>query len=145
MTKICPRCKIEKSKDEFYKAKERKDGLRNRCKKCCDIEHKESYHRNKHIGWSKKSKIKNRDNNLKKRYKISTQDYEKMFKDQNGVCFICQNPQKDKLLAVDHCHTTGKVRGLLCTLCNKGLGCYRDNIDYLTRAIEYLKRNNNSD
>jgi hypothetical protein len=45
------------------------------------------------------------------------------------------------MLSIDHCHNTGKVRGLLCDHCNKGLGLFKDNIDYLNKAIEYLKYN----
>ena len=83
---------------------------------------------------------------LKKNFGISLDEYNKMLKDQNGVCKICGNPEmtyhnnSDRLrnLAVDHCHTTGKVRGLLCSRCNQGLGNFRDNPDFLAKAISYL-------
>lgn len=66
-----------------------------------------------------------------------------MLEGQNHVCAICSRPEtrgKTKYLSVDHCHTTGKVRGLLCAKCNTVLGYMNDNPDYLTKAMEYLKK-----
>lgn len=57
-----------------------------------------------------------------------------------GLCEICLNPQNGKRLALDHDHSTGKVRGLLCDLCNKALGSFRDSILILESAIEYLQK-----
>lgn len=84
---------------------------------------------------------KHRSNRLKQVYKISLDDYLKMYSAQNGKCRICNEsrPQKGKNgLVVDHCHAKGHVRGLLCPQCNQGLGKFKDNIDNLLRAIEYL-------
>lgn len=64
---------------------------------------------------------------------------------QNNKCAICKKEEhvlhlgKPRELAVDHCHNTGKIRGLLCTNCNKVLGHAKDSIEILTRAIEYLE------
>ena len=59
---------------------------------------------------------------------------------QNGRCAICGRPETEAGgLAVDHCHATGKVRGLLCTLCNTALGKFRDRTDILRAAIRYLE------
>lgn len=65
---------------------------------------------------------------------------------QNGVCAICKQSVSGMInskskLAVDHDHKTGKIRGLLCGSCNIGLGHFKDNIEYLTNAIVYLKEN----
>jgi NMD protein affecting ribosome stability and mRNA decay len=74
--------------------------------------------------------------------------YETMFEAQKGVCAICGNPEKVrngrrrggyKKMAMDHDHKTGKVRGLLCQMCNQGLGSFKDSPDLLTKAIKYLK------
>lgn len=73
-------------------------------------------------------------------------DYDRLFSLQKGKCAICMQPQnssRNKALAVDHDHTTGKVRGLLCDTCNRALGLFKDDIFILSMSIEYLKRNNN--
>ena len=83
---------------------------------------------------------------LKKHFKITTDDYFEMHKKQNGVCAICEENEKAishrsghiMRLAVDHCHTTGKIRGLLCSACNKSLGGFKDSAELLNKAINYL-------
>lgn len=65
--------------------------------------------------------------------------YVYLFDKQNGICAICGSPPSDKRLAVDHCHTTGKIRGLLCSSCNCALGLFKDNTELLDRAAGYLK------
>ena len=86
-------------------------------------------------------KIKNKV--LKYQYGITLDDYNQMFADQNGCCAICGLHQSEfkKALHVDHCHTTDKVRGLLCAECNLGLGKFKDNIQTLENAIRYLTNN----
>ncbi len=89
-----------------------------------------------------------RDVAFQEKYDISLAQYEHMHAEQNGVCLICGKPEtierngKPRLLAVDHCHDTGKVRGLLCGKCNPMIGYADHSIDILTRAIDYLKRTN---
>lgn len=83
---------------------------------------------------------------LFKQYKIRTEDYNRMLDKQNGVCAICGEREKSiahtsnkiRRLTVDHCHTTGKIRGILCSRCNRGLGFFKDNADNLKKAIHYL-------
>lgn len=86
------------------------------------------------------NKEKMRDKRLKKVYGITSDEYNKMFEEQKGCCKICND---QTTLHVDHCHTTGKVRGLLCRHCNVGIGHFEDNINNLLKAIEYLKQINN--
>lgn len=62
---------------------------------------------------------------------------EKFMKEQNGLCAICAQPS-DETLALDHCHTTGEFRGLLCRRCNTGIGLLRDDKEILQKAINYL-------
>lgn len=77
---------------------------------------------------------------------ITLERYREMHDTQNGVCAICEKPEtvvrKGKLLplAVDHCHDSNEVRGLLCVKCNQAIGQMEDDIDRLYRAIEYIKR-----
>lgn len=73
-------------------------------------------------------------------YGISIERYNAMLQQQNGLCAICRNPPElYQKLVVDHNHTTGHVRGLLCSACNQGLGLFKDNQEYLLNAAKYLK------
>ena len=74
---------------------------------------------------------------LRTEYGISLAEYNALRTKQKGLCAICRKSQK-KRLSVDHCHTTGRVRGLLCDRCNHGLGHFKDEIAFLQRAIKYL-------
>ena len=76
-----------------------------------------------------------------RKYGITPEQYDKMFEEQGGQCALCgMTPEVNgALLAVDHNHATGKVRALLCRLCNNGLGHFREDGDLLARAIAYLK------
>lgn len=81
---------------------------------------------------------------LKSKYGLSTSDYDRMLEQQGGVCAICNREPTERnkagmvMLNVDHCHATGKVRGLLCPLCNRGLGMFGDCKELLERAAAYL-------
>lgn len=95
--------------------------------------HKEYYQKNKDkfVTYSRKSR-------LERLYKMTQQDYEDMKLNQGNKCLICE---KEKPLVIDHCHTAGKVRGLLCGLCNSGIGHLKDDAENLKRAIAYLEIN----
>jgi hypothetical protein len=79
-------------------------------------------------------------------YGITEQDYERMLEEQGNTCAVCNAPPKpfttksEPRLHIDHCHTTGKVRGLLCGHCNSALGQARDDPAILQGLIEYLRR-----
>jgi hypothetical protein len=75
---------------------------------------------------------------LKKNFGITLNDYESMLANQNGVCAICGDVGT-KALHVDHCHTSGKVRGLLCFRCNNGIGQFKESEKIMIAAIEYIK------
>jgi Uri superfamily endonuclease len=80
-------------------------------------------------------------NSLLKKFGINYDQYNQILEDQNNVCAICNNLDRNgRSLAVDHCHTTNKVRGLLCTDCNTALGLFKDNKDLLDSAIMYLNK-----
>ena len=142
--KICTYCKKELSISSFSKDKSRYDGLHSTCKDCSSMLRKK-------YRTSKDGKRVTKNTNLKKLYGITVDEYESMYESQNGVCLICK--QKESLmengllrsLSVDHDHITDEVRGLLCNACNRGLGLFRDNIDALNNAIEYLKQNSSDD
>jgi DNA repair ATPase RecN len=72
---------------------------------------------------------------------ITPEQYSSLLQEQKGVCAICHQTCS-RALAADHDHTTGKIRGLLCNNCNRGLGHFKDNSDNLKAAIEYLQQTN---
>lgn len=88
-----------------------------------------------------------KNTHLKKAYGISLEYYKQLYKEQQGVCAICKEPETQihkktgqiMSLSVDHCHTTGNIRGLLCKKCNMALGLFQDNELLLKEASVYLK------
>ena len=90
--------------------------------------------------WNRLNKNHRRSQQLTKKYGITLEDYEVMLESQNHTCKICATgePRGVGTWKVDHCHTTGKVRGLLCNNCNLGLGNFKDNTVVLAAAIKYL-------
>lgn len=73
------------------------------------------------------------------KYGISLEEYEALCTSQHNKCAICRKEELKRSLAIDHCHKTNKVRGLLCSKCNRGIGFFSDNIEILEAAIAYLK------
>lgn len=82
------------------------------------------------------------DKTLQKTYGITSSQFEEMNTAQNGLCAICGERQTKRpfKLCVDHCHGTGTIRGLLCSLCNRALGLMRDRPELLRKAAEYLEK-----
>lgn len=85
---------------------------------------------------------KNRRNNLKHNFNITLEDYNNLLESQNGKCAICWKDKSDfgKSLAIDHCHKTNVIRGILCFHCNSAIGKFKDDCGLLKRAIEYLQK-----
>lgn len=90
-----------------------------------------------------------RKHRLRTVYGMTTEEYAVMFGQQEGRCAICAQTEesrsrstrgKKRNLAVDHDHTTGKVRGLLCHLCNVGVGNFGENAERMVRAADYITR-----
>lgn len=83
---------------------------------------------------------------LMRNFGLTIEDYERMLDEQGHVCAICKKPEtatrdgKVRGLAVDHCHKTGAIRGLLCNACNSGLGYFNDNTNAINRAADYIER-----
>lgn len=99
--------------------------------------------------YQNKRKLKNPDTFRKKdlnKYGITLEEYDAFLKLQNHVCAICKQPEvgkhqsgRVKRLSVDHDHKSGKVRGLLCGTCNRGIGYLKDSVDILKNATKYLE------
>lgn len=83
-----------------------------------------------------------RDGIIRRQYGITLDEYNQMLENQDYKCAICGNEDEveGRRLAIDHCHTEGKVRGLLCGKCNRGLGLFYDNATLLKNAISYLDK-----
>lgn len=139
--KLCKTCNTTKTIESFAKRPGTPDGLRQQCRDCVNKKARENPNRG---AWHKKNIEKVKKNNraalLKRHYGMSLEDYNKMYTTQKGVCKICS--EHDEKLVVDHCHKTGKIRGLLCNSCNLGLGAFRDSVKSLKNAIKYLEDNN---
>jgi hypothetical protein len=143
MVKTCTVCKAEKPYSLFWRDKANPSGYRSDCIECAKVKSAEwrSVNREKAREKFKKkyhdNPLAHREKHLKKKYGIDQNGYMQLFKKQNGKCAICQKTQS-RAFDVDHCHSTGKVRGLLCTSCNRMLGHAHDDVSKLKAAIEYL-------
>lgn len=116
---LCRSCLIVKPQDEFHRHKGAFNGRALHCKNCARI----------------KDKIRT--------FRLSLEDLVVILKEQNNQCAVCETPLGKKF-AIDHCHFTGEVRGILCSLCNSGIGLLRDNPDICERASIYLRRFKNA-
>lgn len=93
-----------------------------------------------HAAEYQRNKDKYRDTYMKRVYGISLDEYNVMTAEQNGTCYICNQPPKtNKRLAVDHCHKTGRARRLLCINCNTSLGLLGEDVAIMKKMIEYIE------
>lgn len=148
--KICPKCKIEKSSIEFSKCTARKDGFKLYCKTCENISAQVYYQKNRQREIKRVQKYwsthrdQKRNNDLKLKYGITLDDYNKLFEEQQGCCAICgiHNSELKCPLGVDHNHITEKIRGLLCRECNSAIGKLKSDYgtDLLKVAINYIEK-----
>ena len=141
--KVCTVCKLELPTDNYHKSKNTKDGYGYRCKDCDKLSR---------LSYRDKNRERYRDVSRKKylkhRYGITPSDYEALLESQKGCCAICGSDANKSAygkhitprFSVDHCHETGKVRGLLCNNCNRGIGLLGDNPDVLEKALVYLRK-----
>lgn len=98
------------------------------------------------LAYQKAYREENQDTILLRKYGITLVEKKKMKDEQGNKCKICQKAfTSDCKSNVDHCHTSGKVRGLLCWKCNVGLGSFKDNPLVLIKAAEYLKEQGEQD
>lgn len=157
-SKTCTKCKENKDIENFYIQNEKTQSRKAHCSKCEQEVRKKAIANNpnydKQITANRKKKWgqaypeKLRNSRLKSVYGIDNNRYAEILDFQNGVCAICHETETKmnkeqnipKRLAVDHCHSTGKVRGLLCFDCNSSLGKFKDSIENLYNAIDYLNK-----
>lgn len=149
--KSCTGCQQTKPKSDFYKDAVKKDGYKNKCKTCQAAREKawseshkasvsaygrEYYRKNKEVYI-----LRARVRSLKKNYNLTLGDYAHMLQSQDFVCAACKtnNPGGKGTFVVDHCHTSGAVRGLLCNKCNLVLGTVKDSSAHLHHLAHYLE------
>lgn len=120
--KICRDCKENKSIDSFHNSLSYVNGYNAICKICYKYD------------W------------MKKKYNLSKEEFDEMFKCQLEMCDICEtrlninaSSKEDGCICIDHCHKTGKVRGIVCKRCNTAMGFFKDDIKVMKKAIHYLE------
>jgi hypothetical protein len=139
--KKCQKCKLLLEDLLFFNSKTTKDGLSARCKECDKQARKDTYSRSEatYEGYRRRS--------VARKYGLTVEEVAQLLEAQGGCCAICKttNPlgegntsTKRSSFSIDHCHTTGRVRGLLCNACNRGLGFFKDSIENLSTAVAYL-------
>ena len=129
-TMECKKCITDLPLDNYYFNKNGKYKRQNVCKKCMNIYDYET----------------DKNHKLKKAYGITLDEYNKLLSKQKNKCSICEIDNngkyrnKARAFAVDHCHNTNKIRGLLCSDCNIAICLLKDNTKYLQSAINYLNK-----
>lgn len=158
--KQCKVCGERKPFDAFYRAAGMKDGHRNECKLCFKQLAKARYDSATAVQRMKEWRERNperhkayqaeyrrrpdrkramRDLYYRRTFGISADEFDAMLEAQGGVCAICrQRPEREASLHVDHCHRTGRIRGILCVNCNQGIGKLGEDPELFRRAAEYL-------
>jgi hypothetical protein len=149
--KTCYACDLEKPLVNYHVDKKSKDGRSNRCKVCAKestskwraenperarAKVKECFDKNR-----KKYYSTHNDRQLFVKYGLTRVEYERLLEETLGVCVVCSRPFGTSPYTkpvVDHCHTTGKTRGIICRQCNIGLGAFKDNTNALNNAVKYL-------
>lgn len=138
--KHCSVCGLNKKLSAFTRQKERNGTFRpsSACKECSAKRATKFYARE-----TIEQSLRRREKYFIRVYGITMQNYNDLFEKQQGKCLGCWKHQAEfeKSLAVDHCHTTGKVRGLLCNGCNIALGNAKENSTTLRNLAEYLETN----
>ncbi|MBK5239799.1 endonuclease domain-containing protein [Clostridium sp.] len=137
--KTCSKCKETKEDDCFYVEKKgrNKGKLTSWCKECCRKSSSNRWKNEKekcteeHRTWVNNNKERVAFTKAKSSYGITKEEYENL----KRVCVICGSLEN---LVIDHSHQSGRIRGMLCSSCNKGLGFFKDNPMLLDRASNYI-------
>jgi hypothetical protein len=132
MDRECKTCGETKPLEKFgYVYNKRADGSRVKS-------HRRQCRRCEHERYAEYRVADVRARQFRQKYGITIAEYDAMVAAQGGVCKICGQDDGDRRLAVVHCHATGRVRGLLCSNHNRGLGLFGDDPDLLRAAADYL-------
>lgn len=140
--KTCNRCGVEKPLHAFSLHSKGKFGRHPTCNACRNAEGRARYQDNREAILLRQRGRQRRyykSHELKRKYGITKEEYERRLEAQGGVCAVCGRPPDGDALTVDHCHDTGQVRGLLCRRCNIALGMLGDDPALLRTAMVYLR------
>lgn len=137
--KQCQMCKETKNLKLFHKSKHTKSGYSSYCASCKYKSNQTNSLKRLHKDREKYLRFR-KNNHLKRKFKITIEEYETILEKQEHRCAICNKLENSKKkMNVDHDHMTNEIRGLLCHHCNIGLGNFKDNVENLNSAIKYLK------
>jgi hypothetical protein len=163
--KQCKKCGLSKPLEEYYRAAGTKDGLRGECNACNSEDKRRRYLADPHAAidrvkrWQQanpervnatqrarrskpEAKRRARADHLMRKFAMTIEQYDSMLEAQGGGCFICGRPSReDSSLHVDHDHSTGRVRGILCFCCNNALADFQDDPALLRKAASYVTHN----
>jgi hypothetical protein len=129
-----------KQKSKEWREKNKENVLKYRSTQ--DFKKRKKVQNKKYSATHKKHYEKKWEESIKYKFRINAKQYYEILLAQNNVCAICGGLNKNNFkLAIDHCHETGKIRGILCSHCNSGLGMFRDNTELMLKAIKYLENN----
>jgi hypothetical protein len=147
--KECRKCGEIKAHSEFHKDSKNiyQKGLSYYCKECGKANARRTHKRRMEESGASNYKQKRRDQYYKREYGVSLKQRDELLKSQEGLCGICESTLEESgaLTHLDHCHSTGIIRGLLCTNCNRGLGHFKDSEEILDKAIKYLIKHKQGD
>lgn len=144
-TQVCTGCGVRKAFSEFPRKGKDDPRPRKQCKVCCAARFRRNYAANpgKYRSYTSKRPYRSllkRKRNLAS-FGLTIEQYDQMLERQSGVCAICGDTcSSGRRLAVDHCHTTGKVRELLCRRCNQSMGKFNDDPDLIQKVLDYLRK-----
>lgn len=137
MERTCRTCGITKPLEQFVAHARSACGYTRQCRSCAN-----AADRARHSALSAEQRQQRarrlKDDRLRRDHGIDLEEYERRVAEQGGVCGICTKPPRRHFLVVDHCHTTGAIRGLLCNPCNLGLGLLLDDPQRIRRVAAYL-------
>lgn len=136
--KTCRKCKVNQPKKDFHKRSSAKDGLYSYCKKCTQEISSTSYAKKRGKRCAQFTEY-----HYKTNYNINYEDFLNLADSQNNCCKICKielvfSTRSSNRAVLDHCHATGKIRGVLCNSCNRALGLLKESKDVLKSALSYL-------
>ena len=132
MEKICGACRKSKALDDFPPNRKNRDGLNTKCRECYNEYMRAWYQKN---GDTHRARV-NSNRTRASKYGLTETQLVEMLGRFDGKCWLCK---KRKAKAVDHCHKSGTVRGVLCVSCNTSLGKLGDTVESLQAAIMYLQ------